>query len=498
MNSVQRATSFRILPSLVLVTLALALTGGAIPAQAQTYTDLHDFNPGAGDPSNFNSGGLAQGRDGDYYGESRNGGTSSGGTVFHVTPSGTTAVIFSFDGTDGSTELGGMTLGTDGNLYGDTYAGGSANLGVTFKVTPSGTQTVLHNFTNSGDGNGPSNDLVLGSDGNFYGTTDSNPETIYKVSSSGVFKTLHTLSTSEGYQGGQLIQGSDGNFYGGMNLGGTNGQGTLFKMTSAGVLTVLHNFAGTDGAIAAPGMVQIASGEFYGATGLGGTSNAGVIYKLTSSGKYTVLHNLNGTTDGSSVGVLTLATDGNVYGTAIKGGSAGCGTIFKVTASGSFSVLYNLDGTHGCTPEGYLTEGTEGLLYGIANGGGGHGSGVFFSFNVGLKPFVTLTPTSGKVGTKVGIMGQGFSSSSVVKFGRVQATGITLVGTYIVATVPAGAVDGYVTVTTGSTRLTSSKTFTVHDSWSSGAVMPTAVQGRPLESLEAKCTSSAVPPTPTS
>jgi uncharacterized repeat protein (TIGR03803 family) len=147
-------------------------------------------------------------------------------------------VVFSFDGTDRSTELGGMTLGTDGNLYGDTYAGGTDNLGVTFKVTPSGTQTVLHNFTNTGDGDGPSNALVLGTDGNFYGTTDSNPETIYKVSSSGVFKTLHTLSSSEGYQGGQLIQGSDGNFYGGMNLGGANGFGTLFKMTSAGVLTV--------------------------------------------------------------------------------------------------------------------------------------------------------------------------------------------------------------------------------------------------------------------
>jgi hypothetical protein len=44
----------------------------------------------------------------------------------------------------------------------------------------------------------------------------------------------------------------------------------------------------------------------------------------------------------------------------------------------------------------------------------------------------------------------------------------------IVAAVPAGAVDGKVTVTTGSTTLTSTQTFIVHDSWSIGKAMPTA------------------------
>src|ERR1019366_4384753 len=91
------------------------------------------------------------------------------------------------------------------------------------------------------------------------------------------------------------------------------------------------------------------------------------------------------------------------------------------------------------------------------------------------KPFLRLALTSGKAGTLVGMFGQGFDSASVVKFGGVAATSITLTGrTYIVAAVPAGAVDGYVTVTTGSTTLTSTQTFTVHNSWSIGKVMPTA------------------------
>jgi hypothetical protein len=71
------------------------------------------------------------------------------------------------------------------------------------------------------------------------------------------------------------------------------------------------------------------------------------------------------------------------------------------------------------------TEGTDGLLYGVTNAGGADGNGVFFSLNVGFAPFITLQSTSGKVGAKVGILGQGFSSSSMVKFNGVSATTVT-------------------------------------------------------------------------
>jgi uncharacterized repeat protein (TIGR03803 family) len=247
------------------------------------------------------------------------------------------------------------------------------------EITPAGKETVLHNFADSGDGTNPVNALVLGSDGNFYGTTDSNPETIYEISSAGQLTILHTLTNAEGYQGGQMIQASDGDFYGGLNLGGANGFGTAFKMTPQGAFTVLHNFDGTDGTDAASGMVQVGSNSFIGAAQLGGTNNAGVIYSLTSSGTFSVLHNMDGPTEGSLVGVPTTATDGNLYGVTVNGGSANCGTIFEVTPTGVFSVLHTLDNTHGCNPEGYLTQGTDGKLYGLANGGGANGNGVFFS-----------------------------------------------------------------------------------------------------------------------
>ena len=94
--------------------------------------------------------------------------------------------------------------------------------------------------------------------------------------------------------------------------------------------------------------------------------------------------------------------------------------------------------------------------------GGTSSDGTAFSLSVGLGPFVKTQTTSGREGAKIGILGQGFSSSSVVKFGGTQATTITLTGTtFIKATVPAGALTGLVTVTTGTTTLTSSKTFKV-------------------------------------
>jgi uncharacterized repeat protein (TIGR03803 family) len=448
-----------------LIWIVLVLGAFVTPrlARSQNYTDLHDFNPGAGDPHNFYESKLAQGRDGNFYAESNGGGISGNGTVFKITPSGTLAIIHSFNGADGSNAIGGMTLGTDGNLYGNTWSGGSSGNGIVFKITPKGTETALHNFANSGDGANPGNVLVL-STGLFYGTTNnSSAETIYKVTSAGALTTLHTFSNSDGVGGGQLALGSDGNIYGGMNQGGANGFGTAFKMTTKKVFTVLHNFNNTDGYQAAPGMVEVTPGTFYGTTELGGTTGDGVVYSLTPSGTFSVLHSLSSSTDGHQALTLTLATDGNAYGVAVSGGSANCGTIFKVTAAGAFSVVYNFDSTHGCNPlGGYLTQGTDGKLYGLANAGGANGNGVFFSLDLGLSAFVTLMTTSGKELSTVEILGQGFSKSSVVKFGGVAATKIAVTGTtYILATVPAGALTGLVTVTTGATTLSSAQTFKV-------------------------------------
>jgi hypothetical protein len=167
------------------------------------------------------------------------------------------------------------------------------------------------------------------------------------------------------------------------------------------------------------------------------------------------------------------ATDGNFYGVNSGCSEFSCGTyndLFKMTPSGTLTVLEEFVLPGGVFPYWPLTQNTNGTLYAVLQQGDSVNGGELFSLNIGAAPFASLVSTSGKEGAKVGILGQGFSSSSVVKFDGVQATTITRTGTtFISATVTAAALTGSVTVTTGATTLTSSQTFKVKPTFTSFA-----------------------------
>jgi uncharacterized repeat protein (TIGR03803 family) len=489
-----KTKSFHTGTALVLAILVLALAGAVVPAQAITPTTVHDFN-GTPGPVNPNIEAIAQGRDGNLYLTSFGG---SGGAVncsvtycgeaFNITPSGTVTDVFDFSNNScpadfcGYYAYGGLTLGADGNFYGATYRGGTTgDNGTVFQLTPAGVATALHNFAGTSDGSHPYGAPIQGTNGIFYGTTTSASvpdSTAYSVTSSGVFTTQHTFTGTDGQTVyAPLVQGTDGNFYGDTAAGGTSGNGVIFKMTPLGTVTVLHNFTGTDGSNSTFPLIQASDGNFYGSTYAGGTAGAGVIFKITPSGTYTVLHNINGTTDGNGPwGSLVQATDGKLYGVTNNASVGNLGTIYSVTTSGTFTTLYSFTGsTDGSTPMSPLRQHTNGLLYGTTFAGGDVnncssnvggsivlGCGEVYSLDIGAAPFVSLVTTSGRVGDQIGILGQGFTSASVVKFAGTQATTITLSGTtFIAATVPVGAVTGNVTVTTGSTTLTSNNIFRV-------------------------------------
>jgi uncharacterized repeat protein (TIGR03803 family) len=143
---------------------------------AGTLTTLYGFTGGAdgGNPS----AGLVQGSDSDFYGTTLLGGTYSFGTVFKISSAGALTNLYSFaGGADGASPYAGLVQGSDGNLYGTTLGGGTSSTncpgtcGTVFKISSAGALTNLYSFTGGADGASPYAGLVQGSDGNLYGTT---------------------------------------------------------------------------------------------------------------------------------------------------------------------------------------------------------------------------------------------------------------------------------------------------------------------------------------
>jgi uncharacterized repeat protein (TIGR03803 family) len=230
---------------LAVVVLTTALLFGF--AQAQTYSVLYNFGQNSTDASTpKNPGALAQGRDGNLYGTTLSGGTTNQGTVYRITPVGALNVLYNFDGTHGSAPSGGLILGTDGNLYGAASAGGTLGFGTVFKITPLGTLTVIYNFQGTDDGCTPIASPIQGNDGNLYGATSGcgffGYGSIYRLTTTGVLTPFYWFDSTHGADPQvPLVQGSDGDLYGTTLQGGTYDDGVIFKITMQGDLTVLFN-----------------------------------------------------------------------------------------------------------------------------------------------------------------------------------------------------------------------------------------------------------------
>src|SRR5687767_10730490 len=81
----------------------------------------------------------------------------------------------------------------------------------------------------------------------------------------------------------ELVLGTDDNFYGTTYGGGARDYGTIFKMSSAGLLTTLVSFNNANGANPQAGLVLGNDGYFYGTTVNGGPGGGGTIFRLVIS-----------------------------------------------------------------------------------------------------------------------------------------------------------------------------------------------------------------------
>lgn len=352
-----------------------------IPVNA--FESLHSFNNYDG---NDPVGALTLGNDGAFYGTTYRGGTkpngniSGWGTVFRIAPSGGTNFLslYSFPdynlsssgpGTNGGNPWAGLVLGTDGNFYGTTQIDPNFYAGTIFRITPVGALTILHTF-NDVDGEVPWG-LVEGRDGNFYGTTESANATsgqfgnVFCITSSGAFTNLFYFTNNVGeapFAG--LVLGTDGNFYGTTTLAGATGNGTAFKIADDGTFTSLVSF--TNGT-SYSSLVEGNDGNFYGTT-------SSTIFRMTPNGTLTTLYSFTGGLDGSlAYGGLVLSSDGNFYGTTAQGGISNYGTIFRITPNGSFTTLHWFQGNDGRKPMAAMIQGPDGNLYGTTENGGTNG-----------------------------------------------------------------------------------------------------------------------------
>jgi uncharacterized repeat protein (TIGR03803 family) len=101
-------------------------------------TIIHDFGPGAG--GSF-PGGLVMDTAGNLYGTAGNGGGSCDcGVVYKLAPGAkgkwTYTILHRFNNIDGAVPAGNLTLDDQGNLYGGTVLGGTTSDGVIFELTP--------------------------------------------------------------------------------------------------------------------------------------------------------------------------------------------------------------------------------------------------------------------------------------------------------------------------------------------------------------------------
>ncbi len=348
---------------------------GLASAQTATLTTLVNFN---GTNGALPYGALLEGGDGNFYGTTYGtampGGTNSDGTVFRMTPAGNLTTLVSFAGTNGAGPTAGLAFGPDGKLYGTTSAGGTNGSGAVFQMTTNGHLQVIHSFhTTTGntnaDGASPQAGLTLGSDGLLYGTAYS---------------------------------------------GGSGGNGTLFKVTTNGTLTVLHSFnpgalnasyayTNADGANPYASLAPDGGGGFYGTTLSGGTNGYGTVFHIATNGAFALLSVCSYVNGSNPQSGLALGTNGNLYGACSGGGTNGNGTVFQMTTNGTNHALDSFSATvsngttstngDGAAPQSGLIAGPGGVFYGATTKGGINGNGTVFQVTTNgvLTPLYSFT-----------------------------------------------------------------------------------------------------------
>ncbi len=318
------------------------------------------------------------------------------GTFYRLTPSGEYTLLYAFTGGGDGAVPGMLVQGIDGNFYGTTSKGGAASRGTLFRITPAGVLTTLYTFT---DVVFPSGPLVQGSDGSLYGATASfggDYGTVFRYTPAGEFVIVHRFNGTDGNSPSALVIGRDGNLYGTTRFptlaqpDGSRYFGTAFRLTPGGELTFLHGFTnGPEGDIP-NSLVQAGDGNFYGACSAGGPAgyNYGTVFRMTPEGQVTLVHAFAAGSEGVYPYQLILGNDGDLYGATMNSISAtqtaSLATVFRMGLDGTVTTLYGTTSSVGVSV-GALVQERAGNLFGT-NSLGIYGKGSVFEWKVVSHP----------------------------------------------------------------------------------------------------------------
>ncbi len=294
---------------------------------------------------------------------------------------------------------------------------------------------ILHSFSpydkaQAQGGLFPRTGLILGADGNFYGTTDSGGAnlsgTIFRITPAGDYSVLYsfsattptnhgTVTNNDGLSPTNLIQAKDGSFYGTAWGGGPKEGGTFFKLTTNGgvAFKVLHYFTGVEGSNCTA-LLQGKDGNFYGTLRDGGANGNGTVFKMTPAGDFSYVYKFSGyksgdvfppvNDEGTEPTGLIQGGDDNFYCSARYGGPNGRGALSKITPAGELTVLHGFSAVNkftnddGVYPSSDLTLSRSGnFLYGTAQQGGtkGHGTNYLVTVNGKLSPLHSFDTNEG-------------------------------------------------------------------------------------------------------
>ena len=191
---------------------------------------------------------------------------------------------------------------------------------------------------------------------------------LWAQSAQRLFEFNDITSPTYGHAPSRFVEHPNGLLYAINRGGGSFSSGTVFSMTVAGTVTVVHTFAGGPADGATPfSLILGEDGNLYGSTERGGANNCGVLFKMTPAGLTSVVQSWTCFRQGFPV----HAADGRVYISIDVGGAFNAGSFYYVSADGSVTTLYHypIQGTTPCAYPLFWGPVVNGKFYASDRGG---------------------------------------------------------------------------------------------------------------------------------